>query len=192
MAKLTSSSILSGCPTNAQLTLHLLRVSEDLKTPLPPPPENKDIKSAKKTLKDTSPANPSGAAVAAEKREIEESNNPAEKTKAKTKHHLSNAFKKISKKLAGVHGDVAVDGNTKPVRSLSAMAADTRSTTSSRINSSTRSSARSRRTPMAASLTARVATSSSTRTRAVSAGCACATRPPKVYGTLRALSSFAR
>lgn len=119
MMYLTASSILSGCPTNAQLTLHLLRVSEDLKTPLPPPPENKDIKSAKKTLQDTSPANPSGAEVAAEKRQIEDSSNPvekvAEKTKAKSKHHLSNAFKKLSKKLAGVHGDVAVDGRTKPV-----------------------------------------------------------------------------
>lgn len=133
-SQLTSSSILSGCPTNAQLTLHLLRVSEDLKTPLPPPPENKDIKSAKKTLKDTSPANPSGAAVAAEKREIEESNSTAEKTKAKTRHHLSNAFKKISKKLAGVHGDVAVDGNTKPVSFRRASPADPRLTTASRTS----------------------------------------------------------
>jgi hypothetical protein len=112
------SSLLSGTPTNAQLTLHLLRVSEDLGSPLPPPPDNTD--NVKKALQDTSPVNQSGNEKRAELKEIENDSGSkveegVQKSAVKGRHHIGNAFKKISKKLAVLRGDVVVDGGHKQV-----------------------------------------------------------------------------
>lgn len=104
------SSILSGVPTDAQLTLHLLRVSEEVGEPLPPPPVAPALEETKKAIRDTQ--DPHGIEAAKEAQEAEDTRGmkkAAKKTKSKTK----GAFKKIARKMAGMGSDVAVVGEEK-------------------------------------------------------------------------------
>ncbi|KAL7421556.1 hypothetical protein Q5752_003325 [Cryptotrichosporon argae] len=111
------NSILSGVPTDAQLTLHLLRVGEALGTPLPRPPPAPLEGTPKEAIKDTTPATIT-ADDHAEVEEAAEEGGVAEKAtkaKVKTKSHILGAFKAVGKKMAGFHGDVAVDGARKKI-----------------------------------------------------------------------------
>ncbi|KAK8864161.1 hypothetical protein IAR55_001407 [Kwoniella newhampshirensis] len=112
------NSILSRVPTDAQLTLHLLRVSEALNAPLPRPPPPPLKGTPKEAIKDTSPATVT-AEDDAEVLQAEEEGGVTEaavKAKHKTKSHILGAFKSAGKKMAAFHGDVAVDGTKKQAR----------------------------------------------------------------------------
>ncbi|WVQ99136.1 hypothetical protein IAU59_006268 [Kwoniella sp. CBS 9459] len=112
------NSILSGVPTDAQLTLHLLRVAEALNAPLPRPPPPPLKGTPKEAIKDTTPATVT-AEDDAEVLEAEQEGGITEvatKAKHKTKAHILGAFKAAGKKMAGFHGDVAVDGTKKQAR----------------------------------------------------------------------------
>ncbi|ORX36894.1 hypothetical protein BD324DRAFT_627598 [Kockovaella imperatae] len=110
------NSILSGVPTDQQLTLHLLRVAEALQTPLPRPPPPPLKGTPKEAIKETTPASmdPEEEAVLLEA-DKDSGMKPAEKAKVKTKSHIITAFQKAGKKLAGFHGDVSVDGAKKQI-----------------------------------------------------------------------------
>ncbi|ODN79884.1 hypothetical protein L202_03778 [Cryptococcus amylolentus CBS 6039] len=111
------NSILSRVPTDAQLTLHLLRVTEALGTPLPRPPPPPLAGSPKEAIADTTPA----THTAEDDQELLEAQKEggtteaAVKAKHKTKTHLTNAFRSAGKHLAGFRGDVSVDGARKQV-----------------------------------------------------------------------------
>ncbi|WWD17538.1 hypothetical protein CI109_101979 [Kwoniella shandongensis] len=112
------NSILSRVPTDAQLTLHLLRVSEALNAPLPRPPAPPLKGTPKEAIKDTSPASMT-AEDDAEMLEAEGEGGVTEaavKAKHKTKSHILGVFKSAGKKMAAFHGDVAVDGTKKQAR----------------------------------------------------------------------------
>ncbi|WVF71771.1 hypothetical protein IAT40_006579 [Kwoniella sp. CBS 6097] len=112
------NSILSGVPTDAQLTLHLLRVAEALNAPLPRPPAPPLKGTPKEAIKDTTPATVT-AEDDAEVLQAEEEGGLTEvatKAKHKTKSHILGAFKAAGKKMAGIGGDVAVDGTKKQAR----------------------------------------------------------------------------
>ncbi|ODN79885.1 hypothetical protein, variant [Cryptococcus amylolentus CBS 6039] len=111
------NSILSRVPTDAQLTLHLLRVTEALGTPLPRPPPPPLAGSPKEAIADTTPA----THTAEDDQELLEAQKEggtteaAVKAKHKTKTHLTNAFRSAGKHLAGFRGDVSVDGARKQI-----------------------------------------------------------------------------
>ncbi|OCF31032.1 hypothetical protein I316_07303 [Kwoniella heveanensis BCC8398] len=112
------NSILSQVPTDAQLTLHLLRVAEALNSPLPRPPPPPLKGTPKEAIKDTTPATVT-AEDDAEVLEAEQEGGLTEaatKAKHKTKSHILGAFKAAGKKMAAFHGDVAVDGTKKQAR----------------------------------------------------------------------------
>ncbi|KAI9639865.1 uncharacterized protein MKK02DRAFT_18941 [Dioszegia hungarica] len=114
------NSILSGVPTDAQLTLHLLRVAESLDNPLPRAPAAPLEGSPKEAIKDTSPEKVTEDDDAEIEQAINEGSKAEEimvKAKVKTKSHVLGAFKGIGKKMAGFRGDVAVDGEQKVVSS---------------------------------------------------------------------------
>ncbi|KAK4684455.1 hypothetical protein P7C73_g5722, partial [Tremellales sp. Uapishka_1] len=111
------NSILSGVPTDAQLTLHVLRVAEVLNAPLPRPPNAPLEGTPKEAIKDSSPANMNeddDAAIDAAEEEggVKE---VATKAKHKTKEKLMGAFKGVSKRMAAIGGDVSVDGKEKNI-----------------------------------------------------------------------------
>nr|ODN82538.1 hypothetical protein L203_05347 [Cryptococcus depauperatus CBS 7841] len=112
------NSILSRVPTDAQLTLHLLRVTEALGKPLPRPPPPPLKGTPKEAIKDTTPATVT-AEDDAEVLEAEEKGKTAEATMAKVKHktksHITNVFKSAGKHMAGFRGDVSVDGARKQI-----------------------------------------------------------------------------
>ena len=111
------NSILSGVPTDQQLTLHILRVAEALQTPLPRPPPPPLKGTPKEAIKDTTPV----TVTAEDDAELLEAESEggmtemAEKAKHKTKSHFLGMFQKAGKKMAGFHGDVSVDGTRKQV-----------------------------------------------------------------------------
>ncbi|WVQ82424.1 hypothetical protein IAT38_004552 [Cryptococcus sp. DSM 104549] len=112
------NSILSRVPTDAQLTLHLLRVTEAMNVPLPRPPPPPLEGTPKEAIKDTTPADVT-AEDDAELRDAEEEGGTTEiavKAKHKTKSHLMGMFKHAGKTMAGFRGDVAVDGTRKQAR----------------------------------------------------------------------------
>lgn len=109
------NSLLSGVPTNDQLTIHLLRVGERANHPLPRAPPPPLAGTPKEQIKDTAP-NPDD--------ELEdEDGNPMDpedlsgKDKAvhKTRTKFVNTFKSLSKKAATFHADVTVNGAKKKV-----------------------------------------------------------------------------
>lgn len=101
-------------PTDAQLTLHLLRVSEEEGDPIPPPPVAPNLEETKRAIRE---AQDPQALDAPKNPEVEDATKPqrvrtaAKKTKSKTK----GAFKKIARKLAGMGSDVAVVGEERKV-----------------------------------------------------------------------------
>ncbi|CAD6577000.1 MAG: hypothetical protein TREMPRED_001836 [Tremellales sp. Tagirdzhanova-0007] len=109
------NSILSGVPTDQQLTLHLLRVAEALNSPLPRPPPPPLKGTPKEAIKDTTPASISAEddAELVEAQEEGGITQAAATAKHKTKSHFLGVFQKAGKKMAGFHGDVAVDGAKK-------------------------------------------------------------------------------
>ncbi|WRT66094.1 uncharacterized protein IL334_003047 [Kwoniella shivajii] len=131
------NSILSGVPTDAQLTLHLLRVAEALNAPLPRPPPPPLEGTPKEAIKDTTPVTDTAeddAEIAAAEEEggLTEA---ATKAKHKTKSHIMGAFKAAGKKMAGFHGDVAVDGTKKQARTEAIDRGDADLTTGEKIGS---------------------------------------------------------
>ncbi|KIR55879.1 hypothetical protein I315_01761 [Cryptococcus gattii Ru294] len=111
------NSILSRVPTDTQLTLHLLRVTEALGKPLPRPPPPPLSGTPKEAIKDTTPATVT-AEDDAEVLQAEQEGGTAEvaaKTKHKTKSHIAGVFKSAGKHMAGFRGDVMVDGARKQV-----------------------------------------------------------------------------
>ncbi|EIW70937.1 hypothetical protein TREMEDRAFT_73606 [Tremella mesenterica DSM 1558] len=113
------NSILSGVPTDAQLTLHLLRVGEALGTPLPRPPPPPLKGSPKEAIKDTAPTDIT-ADDEAEVEAAEEEGGAKEvavKAKTKTKSHFLSLFRGAGRKAAGFRGDVAVNGKRKTIGS---------------------------------------------------------------------------
>ncbi|WWC89593.1 uncharacterized protein L201_004518 [Kwoniella dendrophila CBS 6074] len=131
------NSILSGVPTDAQLTLHLLRVAEALNAPLPRPPPAPLEGTPKEAIKDTTPATVT-ADDDAEVAEAEEEGGLTEaatKAKHKTKSHILGAFKAAGKKMAAFHGDVAVDGSKKQARIEAVERGDADLTTGEKIGS---------------------------------------------------------
>lgn len=113
------NSIFSGAPTNAQLMLYLYRAGEDMGDPLPPPPGAPTSEVQKKAISDTAPRNEVGAEDLDEARRKEANGQKMQavghKTRAGAKRKIAKAFRNIGKKVAGWHGDVAVDGKEKPV-----------------------------------------------------------------------------
>lgn len=111
------NSILSRVPTDTQLTLHLLRVTEALGKPLPRPPPPPLSGTPKEAIKDTTPA----AVTADDDAEVLEAAQEgataevAAKTKHKTKSHITGVFKSAGKHMAGFRGDVKVDGARKQI-----------------------------------------------------------------------------
>ncbi|KAK4686220.1 hypothetical protein P7C73_g3921, partial [Tremellales sp. Uapishka_1] len=111
------NSILSGVPSDAQLTLHVLRVAEALNAPLPNAPPAPLEGTPKAAIKDSTPA----TVTADDEAEIEEAEEQggmvevATKAKHQTKSKVIGAFKGVSRKLAGFHGDVSVDGKEKNI-----------------------------------------------------------------------------
>ncbi|KAE8537706.1 hypothetical protein D1P53_005762 [Cryptococcus gattii VGV] len=111
------NSILSRVPTDTQLTLHLLRVTEALGKPLPRPPPPPLSGTPKEAIKDTTPATVT-AEDDAEVLQAEQEGGTAEvaaKTKHKTKSHIAGVFKSAGKHMAGFRGDVMVDGARKQI-----------------------------------------------------------------------------
>lgn len=112
------NSILSGAPTNAQLVLYLLRAAESMGDPLPPPPEL-STSAGQKALTDTAPDAQAGDDDLNEAKRKEANGDKVQaaghRAKAGAKRHLAKAFRKVGRKVAGWHGDVAVDGKEKPV-----------------------------------------------------------------------------
>ncbi|WVO22305.1 uncharacterized protein IAS62_003635 [Cryptococcus decagattii] len=111
------NSILSRVPTDTQLTLHLLRVTEALGKPLPRPPPPPLSGTPKEAIKDTTPATVT-AEDDAEVLQAEQEGGTAEvaaKTKHKTKSHIAGVFKSAGKHMAGFKGDVMVDGARKQI-----------------------------------------------------------------------------
>lgn len=117
------NSILSGSPTNAQLVLYLLRAGEALGEPLPPPPEL-TTSAGQKALTDTAPNAQAGDDDLNEAKRKEANGDKVQaaghRAKAGAKRHLAKAFRKVGRKVAGWHGDVAVDGKEKPVSAMTA------------------------------------------------------------------------
>jgi hypothetical protein len=113
------NNLLSGAPTNAQLTLFLLRAAEDIGDPLPPPPTAPASGSQTKALSDTQPTEQAGDEDMELARQKEADGKKVEaarhKTRAKAKRTLTTAFRKVGKKVAAFRGDVAVDGQEKPI-----------------------------------------------------------------------------
>lgn len=111
------NSILSRVPTDAQLTIHLLRVAEALETPLPVPPPPPLKGTPKEAIKDSSPAdlNEEDEAEIEEAEEQGGAKEAAVKTKHKTKGAILGLFRHGGKKAAGAGGDVSVDGKGKRV-----------------------------------------------------------------------------
>lgn len=119
--------ILSGVPTNAQLTLHLLRASEAERNPLPLPPVAPTLEEANEAINEdegegaTAKAAKAAASDTKAGRELS-SRNPdnhkgvrkaAKKTGGKTK----SLFKRAARKLAGMGSDVTVVGEeSNPVK----------------------------------------------------------------------------
>ncbi|WVW83609.1 hypothetical protein I302_105630 [Kwoniella bestiolae CBS 10118] len=131
------NSILSGVPTDAQLTLHLLRVAEALNSPLPRPPPPPLEGTPKEAIKDTTPATVT-AEDDVEVLEAEEEGGLTEataKAKHKTKSHILGAFKSVGKKMAAFNGDVAVDGSKKQARIEAIDRGETDLTTGEKIGS---------------------------------------------------------
>jgi hypothetical protein len=93
------STILSGVPTDAQLVLHLLRVSEAEGDPLPAPPNAPAVEDADPVVPD-----PHGLGV--------ENHPPRKAAKATSK----DIFKRVARKLAGMGNDFAIDGSKGMVR----------------------------------------------------------------------------
>jgi len=80
-----------------------------------------------KALEDTSPQDGAAKEAAQEAARAEVADNSATeeaaaKAKAKTKGHIAKAFKKVSRKLAGLRGDVSVAGKEKKVSKHSGLA----------------------------------------------------------------------
>lgn len=87
-------------------------MSEDVEDPIPPPPPPPLEGVATEALKDTSPAmGPDAESISS----ADGTEKKVRKAAAKTKGRVAGAFKKVSRKLAGFRGDVAVDGNSKSV-----------------------------------------------------------------------------
>lgn len=116
--------LLSGVPTNAQLTLHLLRASEAEGNPLPLPPVAPTLEEANEAINDEEDGVKTKAAKAAasdtKAGKALSSGNPdnnkgvrkaAKKTGGKTK----SLFKRAARKLAGMGSDVTVVGEESGV-----------------------------------------------------------------------------
>lgn len=114
------NSILSRAPTNAQLMLYLYRAAEDIGDPLPPPPAPPMSDTQKKALSDTAPSPQAGEDDLEEARRKEAKGQKMQavghRTRAGAKRKIAKVFRKVGRKVAGWHGDVAVDGKEKPVR----------------------------------------------------------------------------
>lgn len=89
-------------PTDAQLVLHLLRVSEAEGDPLPAPPSAPAVEAVEEVVRD-----PHGLGE-----EDEPTHPPRTAAKAKNK----GLFKRVARRLAGMGSDVSVDGSKGLVR----------------------------------------------------------------------------
>lgn len=103
-------------PTDAQLTLHLLRVSEAERDPLPVPPVAPALEDTKEAIRevkneedksDTSSQKLPGTVDPAPKGVRK----AAKQTRSKTK----GVFRKLGRKIAGMGSDVAVVGEERKV-----------------------------------------------------------------------------
>lgn len=92
-------------------------MAEALGTPLPRPPPPPLKGTPKEAIKETTPATVTAEddlkVLEAQKEGGMEA--AAVKVKHKTKSHLLGALQNVTKKMAGFHGDVAVDGHRKRV-----------------------------------------------------------------------------
>lgn len=105
------NSLLSGTPTNAQLTLHLLRVAEDFGEPLPPPPPPPDAV-GRDALTDKSPVQPTPGANTEDKGKV---GKVVEKKKHRVRTRLASTFQSVSRHVATFRGDVTLDNKEKKV-----------------------------------------------------------------------------
>ncbi|CAK9782310.1 hypothetical protein CC85DRAFT_254875 [Cutaneotrichosporon oleaginosum] len=117
------NSILSGVPTDAQLVLHLLRVSEAEKDPLPAPPIYPTLEDTKDVIREKTGDNAGdivgGEAAVGAPTSAEGAEPPPQgvkKVTATTKRKTKGAFKRIARKIAGMGSDVTVVGKEKKLR----------------------------------------------------------------------------
>lgn len=179
------NSLLSNTPTNAQLTLHLLRVAEDLNEPLPAPPAPPTEGAPEAALNDPTPVG--GEA----KPGTEGETSQTKKQGKKVKHLLGGAFKKASRKIAGFKGDVSVDNKTKKVSSYAVVFLTRSPRAGSKNISSTANLVPTRQMRTLVNLTARPGTLSSIRLNAAWRGYRSNLARPsrRIFGTATILSS---
>jgi hypothetical protein len=102
------NSILSGVPTDAQLTLHLLRVSEAERDPLPVPPIAPALEDTKEAIRQ-SRSSEDGS-------EVDPAPKGVRKAAVKTKTKTKGVFRKIARKLAGMGSEVTIVGEERKLR----------------------------------------------------------------------------
>lgn len=110
--------LLSGVPTNAQLTLHLLRASEAEGNPLPLPPVAPTLEEANEAVNEEDGTKTKAAKAAVSDTKAgqalssgnPENNKGVRKAAKKTGSKTKSLFKRAARKLAGMGSDVTVVG----------------------------------------------------------------------------------
>ncbi|BEI94984.1 uncharacterized protein CcaverHIS019_0705650 [Cutaneotrichosporon cavernicola] len=104
------NSILSGVPTDAQLALHLLRVSEAEGDPLPTPPVAPALEATKEAVSQATPSAPDLEV------EADAAPTPAHKAAVKSRKKTRGVFRKLVRRLASMGSDVAFVGEERKLK----------------------------------------------------------------------------